>query len=613
MALFGKKKESKNNKGDFTPQEIIEQISAGTVSIKDIIAPSAMEVDFDYIKVGETYFRTLFVVGYPRYVEANWISPLVEFDHSLDISMYCYPIEAKGILEELRRKIAEMEATVKTDQEHGRIVDPGVVVGLEDAKNLQDELIKGVERFFQFGLYITIPAETREELDKVTKAVESTLASLLIITKHATLQHEDGLKSTVPTARDKLTITRNMDTTSLATTFPFTTAELTANSGIMYGINEHNGSLIIFDRFTMENANSVVFAKSGAGKSYMIKLEAMRSLMFGTEIIVIDPEEEYKTLTEAIGGEYITFSLDSAHKINPFDLAGVYTEGENELGLKILSLHTLFKITFGGMTPEEDAILDRALILTYKMKNITPDPATQKNEPPLLEDLYKVLVGMEEKASRVLADKLEKFIKGSLAGLFNQQSTVDIKNTFTVFSIKDLADELRPIAMFIILDFIWTRVKKDLRKRLLVVDEAWYLMKYPDSALFIYSIAKRARKYYLGLTTITQDVEDFLSSDYGKAIVTNSSIQILLKQSPAAIDVISQVFYLSEGERHLLLSADVGEGLFFAGANHVAVRVVASPDEHRLATSKPEELLAMKEEARVKLAEKIEGQAVKTP
>lgn len=612
MALFGKKKDKKKQ-GDLTPQDIIEQIAQGTVSVKDIIAPSAMEVDFDYIKIGETYFRTLFVVGYPRYVEANWLSPLIEFDHSLDIAMDCYPIEAKGILEELRRKIAEMEATISTDQEHGRMVDPAVVIALEDAKNLQDELIKGVERFFQFGLYVTIPAETKDELDKVTKAVESTLASLLIITKHATLQHEDGFKSTVPAARDHLLITRNMDTTSLATTFPFTTAELTANSGIMYGINEHNGSLIIFDRFTLENANSVVFAKSGAGKSYMIKLEALRSLMFGSEIIVIDPEEEYKNLTEAIGGEYIKFSLDSAHKINPFDLSGVYSEGENELGLKILSLHTLFKIIFGGMTPEEDAILDRALILTYKMKNITPDPETQKNEPPLLEDLYKILIGMEEKASKTLADKLEKFIKGSLAGLFNQQSTVDIKNTFTVFSIKDLADELRPIAMFIILDFIWTRVKKELKKRLLIVDEAWYLMKYPESALFMYSIAKRARKYYLGLTTITQDVEDFLSSDYGKAIVTNSSTQILLKQSPAAIDVISQVFYLSEGERHLLLSADIGEGLFFAGPNHVAVRVVASPDEHKLVTSKPEELLEMKREAQQKLASQIQEQAAKTP
>ena len=366
----------------------------------------------------------------------------------------------------------------------------------------------------------------------------------------------------------------------------------------MYGINEHNGSLIIFDRFSQENANSVIFAKSGAGKSYLVKLETLRSLMFGTEIIVIDPEEEYKTLCEAIGGEYITFSFNSPAKINPFDLSGVYEEGENELGLKILSLHGLLKVIMGELNPSEDALLDRALVATYKAKGITPDPATQKNEPPLMEDLYKALLGMEEPLARGLADRLERFVKGSLIGIFNQQSNIDIKNTFTVFSIKDLEDELRPIAMHLILDFIWTRIKNDIRKRLLVVDEAWYMMRYPDSAAFMYSIAKRARKYYLGLTTITQDVEDFLATDYGRAIVTNSSIQILMKQSPAAIDRVAEVFYLSEGEKHLLLAADVGEGIFFAGANHVAIRVIASEDEHDLVTSKPEEVLELQKKAK---------------
>jgi intein/homing endonuclease len=1167
---------TKNDKNE-APQslsEAQEALAQGVVSLKDIIAPSAIEVDFDFIKIGAIYFRTLFVVGYPRYVEANWLSPLIEFDHTLEISMFCYPVEAKGVLDELRRKIGEMEATIATDIQHGRVVDPAVQAALEDARALQEQLVKGVEKFFQLGLYITIPAETQDELERITKQVEATLGSLMIVTKHASLQHEDGFRTTLPCGRDHLFITRNMDTTSLATTFPFTSSELTANVGVMYGINEHNGSLIVFDRFSLENANSVVFAKAGAGKSvdhdeevvyqdqeseikkekvgllierlirkhgaqkidrdlegvilpglkvftfdqnlkgcwanvsvaarkkapkklykfttalgrkitttadhnliilkngkifaqkgskvrvgnhlplprnlkikpqktkanlklcqllgyliseglitpkytrvfntdkeilnhleflakslkfdyskfkkegkiiglsfkgeskitlrklvgignssqkkvpsflflasnqkaakflqtyfegdggienhevkavtkslqlasdlaylllrfgivariskkrkratnahhkgsfyyqisisgqgnlssfaknisfinkkrakklerligkkantnvdlvpeivpilnkiyqelygyseikspsglselkrnkfspsrkllrklvaelenrilalenfpkngfqklaslpelkdlkseiardpeknrqawqtlgeswrlikteqvvprtknvlrllktvegqglelsqlkeeiyegfqllgeslltfdkslwtqitqrasgdtsyerlvstknflkekykkkkarlekikekvnllrnlawsdlfwdpiikiekvesrkhyvydltcdngvflagfggvfvhnsYMVKLEAMRSLMFGTEIIVIDPEEEYKTLTQAIGGEYIKFSFDSPAKINPFDLPGVYAEGENELGLKILSLHTLFKIIFGGMTATEDAILDRALILTYKTKGITQDPQTQKKEPPLMEDLYKVLIGMEEEPAKTLADKLEKFIKGSLAGIFDQRSTVDIKNTFTVFSIKDLEDELRPIAMFIILDYIWTRIKREMKKRILVVDEAWYLMKHPDSAIFLYSIAKRARKYYLGLTTITQDIEDFLSSDYGKAIVTNSSIQILLKQSPAAIDKIAQVFYLSEGEKHLLLAADIGEGLFFAGPNHVAIRVVASPDEHKLVTTKPQELLEMRGQA----------------
>lgn len=568
----------------------------GLVSVKDIIAPASIEVDFDYLKIGSTYFRTLFVAGYPRFVSANWLSPLINFDYSLDISMFIYPIEGKGVLDDLRRKIAEMEAELATDIQRGKIVDPAVQAKLEDAQALQEQLVKGAERFFQFGLYITIPAPTLEELNRISKEVESTLGSLLIISRSATLQMEDGLSSTLPICTDKLMITRNMDTTSLATTFPFTSSELTANEGILYGINEHNGSLVIFDRFTMENANSVVFAKAGAGKSYLVKLEALRSLMFGTEIIAIDPEAEYRSLCQAVGGEYITFGFNSQAKINPFDLSLVYEEGENELGLKILSLHSLFKIIMGQLSPSEEAVLDRSLVLTYKMKGITPDPATQNQEPPLMEDLYKALIGMEEPEARGLADRIEKFVKGSFVGIFDQPSNVNLKNPFTVFSVRDLEDALRPTAMFIILDYIWTKVRREMKKRILVVDEAWYLMKYPDSASFLYSMAKRARKYYLGLTTITQDTEDFLSSDYGKAIITNSSIQILMKQHPAAIEKVGSVFYLSEGEKHLLLSADIGEGLFFAGQNHVAIQVVASPEEHRLITSKPEEVLRMREE-----------------
>lgn len=574
------------------------QLAKGMVSVQDVIAPGALEVDFDHLKIGNKYFRTLFIAGYPRFVSANWLAPLINFDHSLDVAMYVYPVEGKSVLDDLRRKIAEMEAEIQTDVQRGKIVDPATQAKLEDARKLQEQLVKGAERFFQFGLYVTVPADSLEELDQVSKEVESTLGSLLIVSKHCTLQMEDGFKATIPTCVDRLMITRNMDTTSLATTFPFTSSELTANEGIMYGINEHNDSLVIFDRFTLENYNSVIFAKSGAGKSYLVKLESLRSLLFGTELIIIDPESEYESLTKAVGGEYITFGFDSKAKINPFDLSAVFEEGENELGLKILSLHTLFKVIMGKLSATEEAVLDRALILTYKMKGITPDPATQKKEPPLMEDLYKALRGMEEPEAISLADRIEKFVKGSFAGIFDQRSNVDIKNKFTVFSIRDLEDALRPIAMFIILDYIWTKVKKDMKKRILVVDEAWYLMQYPDSANFLYSIAKRARKYYLGLTTITQDVEDFLFSEHGKAIVQNSSIQVLMKMSPAAIDKVAEIFYLSQGEKHLLLSADIGEGLFFAGPNHVAIRVVASPEEHQLITSKPEELLKMKEEAK---------------
>jgi len=568
-----------------------DQFSRGMTSVKDIVAPGALEVDFNHLKIGNTYFRTLFVSGYPRFVNANWLAPLINYEHSLDIAMYIYPIEGKDIMDNLRRKIGEMEAEVQSDVERGRIAQISTKVKLEDAKSLEEQLAKGAEHFFQFGLYITVSAPTLDELNKITQGVQSTLGALLIVTKTASLQMENAFKTTLPQAHDRLMITRNMDTTSLATTFPFTSSELTQNQGVLYGINQHNGSLIILDRFSFENANSIILAKSGAGKSFLVKLEALRSLMFDTEIIIIDPENEYEKLCSAVGGEYVDFSYNSKAKINPFDLSQVYEEGQNELGQKVLSLHSLFKVMMGTVSPQEEALLDRAIILTYKQKGITPDPATQKNEPPLLEDLYKTLIGMEEPVSETLAARLEKYVKGSLRGIFEQHTNIDLNNTFTAFSIRELEDALRPIAMFILLDFVWTKIKKDLKKRLLIVDEAWYMMKYPDSASFLYSMAKRARKYYLGLTAITQDVEDFLTSDYGKAIVTNSSIQILMKQSTASIEKLASVFYLSEGEKHLLLSGEVGHGLIFAGQNHVAIKVVASPDEHALITSDPKETL----------------------
>ncbi len=575
------------------PKGAAGSLSQRSLSVTDIVAPPAIEVDFDLLKIGDWYYRSLFVAGYPRFVSANWLEPLVSFNHTLDISMYVYPTRSEEILENLKRKVGEMEATIQSDMKRGRVIEPSVQVALEDALALQQELAKGSERFFQFGLYVTIPAKTKEDLDKATKQVEATLGSLLIVTKKSILQMEEGLKTTLPMGRDRVLVTRNMDTTSLATTFPFTTSELTANEGILYGLNEHNDSLIIFDRFTLENANSVVFGKSGGGKSYMVKLEIMRSLMFDTEVIVIDPENEYENLTHTLGGEYIRFRFGSATKLNPFDLAllGSEDEGQSELSQKILSLHGFFRVVMGRLTPTEDALLDRALILTYKQKGITPDPSTHKKEPPLMEDLYKTLVGMEEVLAKGLADRIEKFVRGSLVGIFDQQTNVSIRNQLTVFSIRDLEDELRPIAMFLILDFIWNKIRHDKRRRLLIVDEAWYMMKYPDSAQFLYGIAKRARKYYLGLTTITQDVEDFMATEMGKAIIQNSSMQILLKQSSAAIDTIARVFYLSEGEKHLLLAADIGQGLFFAGPAHAAMRVIASPEEHEVATTRPQETL----------------------
>ncbi|MEK7616559.1 MAG: ATP-binding protein [Patescibacteria group bacterium] len=562
------------------------------LTISDVLAPSEIEVDFNHVRINNRFLRTYFVSKYPRFVEPNWLEPLISFDRSLFISIFIYPSESAGVLDDLKRKIAEMEATIQTDLERGKAMDPAVQVTLEDARALQDELVRGTERFFQFALYISVPAKDLDELRNTSKLVESTLASLSITARPTTLQMEDGFKSTLPIGSDLLNLTHNMDTTSLATTFPFASSELTANEGIMYGINEHNDSLILFDRFSLENANACYFGKSGSGKSFLVKLEALRSLMFGTEILIIDPEQEYLPLTQAVGGEFVNFSTSSPAKINPFDMSGTSVTGENELGRKILSLTSFLKLVLGNLSAQEAAILDRALKQTYALKGITDDPKTQIKTPPLMEDLYKVLIGMEEQVAGELSARLERFIKGSLAGIFSAHSNIDITNSFTVFSVRDLPDQLRPLAIHMILDFIWTKVRSKLKKRILIVDEAWYLMRFPDSADFLVDMAKRARKYYLGLTTITQDVEDFLATERGKEIISNSSIQVLLKQAPASIDLLAQLFNLSEGEQRLLLSEGVGEGLFFAGSTHAAMKILASGWEHQLITSSPQEILA---------------------
>jgi type IV secretory pathway VirB4 component len=520
------------------------------------------------------------------------LAPLINFEYPIDISTFYYPRDTKDILENLKRKIAQLEATLALEADRGVVQDPTIKVALRDAQELQESMASGNERFFQYGLYMSIRADSLDELEKIARNLESTMAAIGVIIKPATLQQEQTFQTCIPYGLDKIEMYRNMDTTSLATTFPFTSSDLTMEKGILYGINLHNRSMVIFDRFSMPNANCVIFATSGAGKSYTVKLEAVRSLMLGVEVIIIDPEREYEDLCGAVGGEYISFSQDGAQKLNPFELSGLYGDDEDELRFKILSLSGLVRMMMGGsLTPEESAILDRALILTYKEKGITPDISTHKNTPPLLEDLYKIFQAMAEEEAHSMATRLEKFVRGSAAGIFDQQSNVDLKNTFTVFSIRDLVDDLRPMAMYVILDYIWTKIKRDKRKRLLIIDEAWIMMQYPDAAKFVFSIAKRARKYALGLSTITQDVNDFLASDYGKAIVNNASMQILLKQSPSAIDNMQKVFYLTEGEKTFLLASGVGEGIFFAGRNHVAIQVVASENEHNLITTNPNELI----------------------
>lgn len=565
------------------------------LTLSDAIAPNELEIDFSYLRLNQTYFRSFFVSGYPRFAEPNWLEPLISFEHSLTVSMFIYPTKSAGILDNLKRKIAEMEATIDTDIERGHAVDPAVEVALEDARQLQEQLVKGAERFFQYGLYVTLPAKNTEDLNNSAQLVQSTLGSISITARPTSLQMNEGFISTMPIGKDPLYLTHNMDTTSLATTFPFTSSELTAPGGIIYGINEHNDSLIIFDRFSQENANSVVFATSGAGKSYFVKLESLRSLMLGTEVIIIDPEREYVNLATAVGGDYINFSTTSPVKINPFDLSENTVSGEDELGRKILSLIGFLRLVLGDVSSQEAAILDRALNMTYRLKGITANLQTlpPNTQPPLMEDLYKVLIGMEETTASSLALRLERFIKGSLAGIFSTPSNIKIQNQLTVFSVRDLPDQLRPLAMYLILDYIWTKIRHSLKKRILVVDEAWYMMRYPDSAAFLVEMVKRARKYYLGVTTINQDVEDFLGKDQGKMIISNSSMQVLLKQAPASIETLGKVFNLSQGEKRLLVTAGVGRGLFFAGNTHVAMRVVASDEEHRLITTNPQELASL--------------------
>ena len=563
----------------------------GVSSIKDLIAPAAMEITFNYLRIEDYYVRTLFTFTYPRYINTNWLSPVINYDVTMDISMFVYPVETKEVMQDLRKKVGQMEASWTINREKGKVRDPELETALGDAEELRDRLQRGEEKLFQYALYFTLYAKSKEDLDTLTKQLESTLGGKLVFTKYANLQMEQGFNSTLPTGTDDLRVTRNMDTESLSTTFPFTSSELTQSDGVLYGINRHNNGLILFDRFTLENANMVIFAKSGGGKSYAVKLEALRSLMFGTEVIIIDPENEYQALTAAVGGRYVNVSLNSDVKMNPFDLPPAIDDeqdGEAILRTAVTNLHGLISLMVGSVTPEEDALIDRALLETYALRDITTDIRTHTNQVPTLTDFHEVLQNMQ--GAENIAGMLSKYVSGSFAGLLNEPSNVSLDTHFLTFSIRDLEDQLRPIAMYMILNHIWNLVRKERKKRLMVIDEAWLMMGHEDSAKFLYSLAKRARKYYLGLTTVTQDVEDFLGSKYGKAIVTNSSIQLLLRQSPASVDLVADTFNLTEGEKLLLLESEVGEGLFFAGLNHVAIKILASYAEDQIITTNPQQL-----------------------
>lgn len=566
----------------------------GIASIRDLIAPSSFEVGYDHIKVDGMHCQTFFVYTYPRYIDTNWLSPVVNYDVTMDISQFIYPISSEAIMKTLKTKVAQLQSSIRISAEKGNVRDPALETALEDAETLRTELQRGQEKFFQFGLYFTIYSEDADELKRASKELQSLLAGKLVLSKRADLQMERGFNSSIPICLDEIDVDRNMNTSPLSTTFPFISAELTSNDGILYGLNRHNEGLIIFDRFSLENANSVVFAKSGAGKSYAVKLEILRSLMFGTDVIVIDPENEYKPLCETVGGTYLNVSLNSDRRINPFDLP-TPLEGDDLkpgdlLRSSVINLTGLMKLMLGEMTPQEEGILDKALIDTYATKGITMEVADPSQyEVPTMKDFYSVLSSMDGAGD--MSQRLAKYVTGTYAGVFNQETNVQLDTGLMVFSVRDLEDELRPIAMYIILNYIWSRVRSQLRKRILVIDEAWSLMQHDDSAKFLFGLVKRARKYYLGVTTITQDVEDFVSSHYGKPIITNSSMQLLLKQSPMAMESLAKVFNLTEGEKYLLLNSGVGQGLFFAGLKHVAIQIIASYGEDKIVTTNPEELL----------------------
>ncbi len=594
MALFdfitGKSSEKKAELTPFLPKDIYE---AAKLDFADIIAPTALSVSSKELDFGVKLVRTFYVISYPRYLNDSWFSPIINLDRMFDVSIFVHPIDTASVLRKFQKKVAEIQSQIMVREEKGMVRDPILDTAYRDIEELRDKLQQAQERVFEVGLYISLYGSDEEELDKAEAEVRSILDAKLVYIKPALFQQEQGFKSVIPTGSDLLSVSSKLNSSPLSSLFPFLSFDLTSDRGILYGINRHNSSLVLFDRFSLENYNSVTFAKSGSGKSYATKLEILRSLMFDSEVLVIDPENEYEYLANAVGGRFFQISLSSDHHINPFDLPKIREDESpaDVLRSNIINLVGLFRIMLGGLTPEEDAIIDRAITETYALKDITPSTDFSEMEPPLLSDFELVLAGME--GSESLVQRITKYTKGTWAGFINRPTNVDINKKLVVFSVRDMEDELKPVAMYIVTHYIWNAVRRELKKRLLVVDEAWWMMKYEDTASFLFSMAKRGRKYFLGLATITQDVEDFLKSPYGLPMLTNSSIQLLLKQSPTAIDAVQKTFNLTEEEKYLLLESDVGEGIFFAGLKHVAIKIIASYTEDQIITSDPSQLLAI--------------------
>lgn len=545
----------------------------------DIISYSGLKEQPDYIVIDGVYMRTLYISGYPFVASSGWLNSLITFNHNVDISYHINQVDANKALPKLHRKITELESTKRTMVRAGKIVGPEITDPLESAMELRDKIQRGQEMLFQISIYLCISAPTKAELDKVTKLLENAMGARLFFTKIARYQQMEGLQSILPRGEDKLAQRRNLDSSSAALTFPFMSSELVQESGILYGVNKSNNSLVILDRFSLHNANSIVFAQSGSGKSYATKVEILRQLMQGTNVIVIDPEREYKLLTDSVEGTYIKLSASSRQKINPFD---VYTTGttRQDLSEHIQDLLEVVGLMAEGLNSSEKAAVDKALMKLYKSK---------KTSTPTLKSLYKLL---KEAGHDKLSDRLDKYVTGSLASVFNAQTNVKLTNRLVVFDIKDMPESLRQIMMLIISNFVQNQVKSEPKKRLLVIDEGWLLLQHEESARFISGLVRRARKYYLGVSIISQQANDFLSNDYGRAIASQSSLRILMRQDTTTIKNVVAQFNLSEYESNFLLTCDKGDALIIADKNHVALRVVASDKEHPLITTNPAEIYA---------------------
>ncbi len=571
-------------------------IEQSTLTVKDVVAPSYIEEKDNHLKFGEKLCKSFFVFSYPHYLTSGWLSSVVNLDAQMDISFFIHPVDTAETLKRLRKKLTEVQAQMSENQQKGLVRDPVLETAYKDLEQLRDKLQSAEERMFKFGLYITIYGDSEKELSDIENNLRSILESKVVYIKPSLFQQKEGFISTSPYGLDKLNINTRMNTQPLSSIFPFISSDLSSNEGILYGINMHNKSLVLFDRFSLENPNQVVFGVSGSGKSYLVKLQALRSMMRGTDVIIIDPENEYKTLAEEVGGKFYDISIGSESHINPLDIP-LPGEGErpgDAIRTNVINLVGLLRIMLGDLTPEEESLMDQALRETYAAKDITPesDPSTWEEKIPLLSDLEQVLESME--GTNSLLVRLRKFTRGAYAEFFNQYSNVSTNNNLTVFGIRDLEDDLRPMAMFIIMRFIWKTITRSTKRRILIVDEAWWMMQNEDGASFLFGLVKRSRKYGMGVTTITQDVADFMKSEYGQPIITNSALRFLLKQSSAVINMVQDTFNLTDQEKHILLEGEVGEGIFFAGKKHVSIKIVASHAEDQIITSTPEEIEKIK-------------------